>query len=199
MKRIYCFDFDGTISDTLPLIVKTLNRLLKEDKKMQISESLMAEIKEEGIESVVGKINISHLRAFFLLKRLKLEINKDISHCPVKEGIVEVLEELQKRGHLVGILSSNSKDNLISFLKETNLPGFDFVSTSGLFGKKRAIKKLKRNGNFIYIGDEVRDVKAGKAAGVKVIAVSWGLSSKRSLLGAGADAVIDSPEEILSF
>ncbi len=198
--KTYCFDFDGTIADTLPLIMDTLNRLLKESGEEEISGDLMKSVRDEGVESVIKNMRFSPLKMFFIVRRAKLEMNKEIGKAKAKEGIGEVLKEIRSRGYSLGILSSNSRENVIDFLKESDLPLFDFVFTSGVFGKEKAIKRLKRQDvDFVYIGDEVRDIKAGKAAGVKTIAVSWGLSSRDSLQKAGADMVADDPQDILSF
>jgi len=55
-----------------------------------------------------------------------------------------------------------------------------------LFGKGRAIRRLlKKEGieptQFLYIGDEVRDVEAARQAGVDIAAVGWGFHTLEQL------------------
>ena len=53
-------------------------------------------------------------------------------------------------------------------------------------------------GESAFVGDSPYDVQAGKAAGVFTIGVSWGkIHPEGRLLEAGADVIVDSPEELL--
>jgi phosphoglycolate phosphatase len=52
----------------------------------------------------------------------------------------------------------------------------------------------------IYVGDDLRDIQAGKAAGMRTLAVTWGyLGEGGPPAQWGADAVIDAPSAILGF
>jgi phosphoglycolate phosphatase len=108
---------------------------------------------------------------------------------------------LNKRGYRLGILTSNSSNNVKSFLRRNNLEYFDFIhSESNLFGKDKVLKRLKvRLNNLVYVGDETRDVEAGKKCGVKVVAVTWGLSTKEPLFKSRPDWLISDPNELLTI
>ena len=63
------------------------------------------------------------------------------------------------------------------------------------------MKKLLKNRNLsefdvIYIGDEVRDIEAAKAAGIKMVAVSWGFNSPEILKTKNPDYLIDYPLQL---
>ena len=49
----------------------------------------------------------------------------------------------------------------------------------------------------IYVGDDERDIQAGKAAGMKTIAVRFGYLNGSNPDAWGAESVVDSPAEIL--
>ena len=52
----------------------------------------------------------------------------------------------------------------------------------------------------IYIGDDLRDIQAGRAAGMRTLAVTWGyLGEGEPPASWGADAVIDNPAAVLDF
>ncbi|MDM4765537.1 phosphoglycolate phosphatase [Pelomonas sp. SE-A7] len=51
----------------------------------------------------------------------------------------------------------------------------------------------------IYVGDDERDIQAGRAAGMRTVAVSWGyLGQGLSVSEWGADLLIDNPAELLA-
>ncbi len=49
----------------------------------------------------------------------------------------------------------------------------------------------------VYVGDDRRDVEAGRAAGMKTVAVTYGYLNGGDPETWGADAVIDAPRELL--
>lgn len=52
----------------------------------------------------------------------------------------------------------------------------------------------------VYVGDDLRDVQAGRAAGMRTVAAAWGYLGLGEPIDAwNADAVIDSPSELLQW
>jgi phosphoglycolate phosphatase len=52
----------------------------------------------------------------------------------------------------------------------------------------------------VYVGDDLRDVQAGRAAGMLTVAVTWGyLGLGEPIAAWGADQVIDAPDELLNL
>ena len=52
----------------------------------------------------------------------------------------------------------------------------------------------------IYVGDDLRDMQAGRAAGMPVLAAAWGYLGQGDGVEAwGADAVLDTPEDLLNW
>lgn len=52
----------------------------------------------------------------------------------------------------------------------------------------------------IYVGDDLRDVQAGRAAGMRTVAVAWGYLGRGEPIAAwNADAVIQRPDELLQW
>ena len=70
-----------------------------------------------------------------------------------------------------------------------------------ILGKSSSIKNLVRKNDYQkpsvwMIGDELRDVEAGKKAGVKTISVSWGLQDKDALKAKNPDFLVDKVSEL---
>ncbi|MFC1647970.1 HAD-IA family hydrolase [Nanoarchaeota archaeon] len=199
MKYIV-FDFDGTIADTFYLIKKLTDELKHEYTSEDFN---MEEIRNEDLRTILKRLKIPSYKYPQILKRVQkalgVEISKEAKTFP---GVHELLKELFGKYRL-GILSSNSKENIDKFLERTQLAKyFDFIySGSPMFGKDKKLahmmkqKKLGRS-DFTYIGDEKRDVLACRKLGVEIIAVTWGFNSKAFLMQAKPKHIADKPEEI---
>ena len=72
---------------------------------------------------------------------------------------------------------------------------------ASLFVKSRTIKRFLRksgipNENFVYVGDEVRDIEACRDAGVKIIAVTWGWDPHDAIKNNSPDFIANEPQDI---
>ena len=50
--------------------------------------------------------------------------------------------------------------------------------------------------SIFMIGDRHHDIEAGRSAGVRTVGVTWGFGSRDELGDAGAEFVVDVPNEI---
>jgi len=63
-----------------------------------------------------------------------------------------------------------------------------------------AARMGKAANSCVYVGDDLRDVQAGRAAGMTTIVAAWGyLGAGEPVDAWGADHVIDSPHELLNL
>lgn len=203
-QKVIIFDFDGTIADTVDALVGIANRLAVEFGYIQITQEELAILRNFTSREIIKYSGISLLKIPFLLKKVKSELKNKIHEFKPIPGIREALIELQNQGYRLGIITSNSQDNVTAFLKMNELDNlFDFIySGVTIFGKTTIInnalkqKQLKPQ-SVIYVGDETRDIEASKKANIKVIAVTWGFNSPEVLAKQNPDFLIDQPSELL--
>ncbi len=202
---IILFDFDGTIADTLDSLIKITNRLAGEFGYKQTTEEDIATLKNMNSMQVIKTSGIPVFKIPFLLQRVKLELNHEIPILKPIPGIFEALYLLKNKDIKLGILTSNSQENVKGFLERNEMTTlFNFIDAGAtLFGKSKAIKNfLKKEGvqpeQVIYVGDETRDIEAAKKVKIKVIAVSWGFNSKAVLAKHNPDLIIDKPQELMA-
>ena len=80
---------------------------------------------------------------------------------------------------------------------------FDFVvGYPKLFGKAKALRRILRReridrAEVLFVGDELRDVQAGRKAKVPTVAVTWGFHAEGLLAGGGPTFVVRQPGELL--
>ena len=121
------------------------------------------------------------------------------------KGMKEVMLELKQQGYSLGLLSSNTQANINKFLINHQLEIFDFIETSSLFNGKvgklnRILSQSQRKPNeVIYIGDEVRDIKACQKAGIPIIVVTWGYQKEALLKKYSPDYIVSKPSDIIKI
>ncbi|MBD2208671.1 HAD-IA family hydrolase [Calothrix sp. FACHB-156] len=204
-QTVIIFDFDGTIADTVDALVSIANRLAVEFGYVQISQQELALLKNLTSREIIKYSGISVFKIPFLVKKVKGELKNKIHEFKPIPGIKEALIQLKSQGYHLGIITSNSKDNVTEFLKINELDNlFDFIySGVTIFGKKTIINNVLKQRQLkpqqvIYVGDETRDIEASKKANIQVIAVTWGFNSPEILAKQKPDFLIHHPSELLT-
>lgn len=203
-QKVIIFDFDGTIADTVDALVGIANRLAVEFGYVQITEEELALLRNLTSREIIKYSGISLFKIPFLLKKVKSELKNKIHEFKPIPGIREALIELQNHNYRLGIITSNSKENVTGFLHINELDNlFDFIySGVTIFGKTTIINNVLRQKQLkpqsvIYVGDETRDIEASKKSNIKVIAVTWGFNSPEVLAKQNPDYLIHQPSELL--
>jgi len=201
--ELFLFDFDGTVADTLDVSHRILNELAEEFRFRPLPIGELETARDMETRQFIRHLGISNWRVPKIARRgLQLLRSRIETVDPVK-GMPEVLAELHARGHRIGILTSNSEENVSAFLGRHDLPWFHFVKTSSkLFGKSRKMKSiLKTEGisavRALYVGDETRDIEAAREIGLPVAAVTWGFISTAALSALSPEHLVDTPSELL--
>lgn len=202
--KIILFDFDGTIADTLDSIVKITNRLAGEFGYKKTTQEDVEYMRNMNSMQIIKTSGVPIVKVPFLLQMVKLELNHEIQNLKPISGIIETLQVLSNKEYKLGIVTSNSLENVKGFLERNDMSKlFSFIHAgSTLFGKNKAIKSfLRKEGltpeRVIYVGDETRDIEAARKAKIKVIAVSWGFNSKAILSKHKPDLAINHPQDLI--
>jgi phosphoglycolate phosphatase-like HAD superfamily hydrolase len=202
--RSLVFDFDGTIADTLGETRRILNQIGPDYGIRQVAEHEVNQLRHMSLKQLIDHLNIPKRRLPALISRGTGLMRGNITRLQLIEGMSEVLVELRRHVESFGVLTSNSTSNVDLFLKTHGLrEQFDFISsTSKLTGKAKHLKAILktfslRSHELLYIGDELRDVKASQKAGIPIAAVTWGFNSRESLAAETPDYLFDRPEDFL--
>ena len=152
------------------------------------------------------RLHVPFWRLPFLFWKGRREMIKHIDMVQPFDDMKEVVQKLHSDGNKLFVVSSDSVQNIQTFMGNNNM-NTNFVRISsggfGLFGKARVLRKtlaqnrLKTDETF-YIGDEVRDIRAARAAGIRAIAVSWGYSNVAELTKHNPAALVTNPSQILN-
>jgi phosphoglycolate phosphatase len=200
------FDFDGTIADTLGETRLIFNQIAPDYGIRQVAEHELDGLRHLSLKQLLDHLKIPKRRVPALISRGTSMMRANITHLQLIPGMPEVLIELRRHVRSFGILTSNATSNVDLFLKAHGLrEQFDFISsTSKLTGKAKHLRAIRktfslRPEDLLYIGDELRDVKASQKASIPIAAVTWGFNSRESLAAAAPDYLFDHPADFLQL
>ena len=205
MIKALIFDFDGTIADTLPFAVNTAIELNRELKLLEEDKIDIEKFRGMSSEDFYKSLGISKFKLFIYTFKFLNRLNKNIEGLVTFDGLPEVLKTLKDKEIILGIVTSNTVGIVNKFIKDDQIEYFDFIKQCRfVFGKGRKIKRIVRklgikNDEVIYIGDETRDIKAARDAGVKVASVTWGYNVENVLSEAKPDYILRRPQDILTL
>ncbi|WP_295403019.1 HAD-IA family hydrolase [uncultured Thiocystis sp.] len=200
---IVCFDFDGTLVDSVDAAFHAFQHVGPQFGCAPLTRERLDELRGLHVREVIRVLGVPLHRVPRLASRMRGAMRAELLETPPIEGIAGVLEELSRRGFRLGVLSSNAKSSVLAYCERHGLDGFDFiVAGTGLFGKATALRVLlRRQGiqpkDLLYVGDELRDLEAARAAGVRFAAVGWGYTSLERLAAAGPDMLLQRPGDLL--
>ena len=209
------FDLDGTLTNTLESMTYSVNLTLKEMGLSQITKDQCrmfvvngARVLIEESLKVSGDPKASRIEEGMKIYGRIFDQNCTY-HVTPYEGIPEMLKALKDRGIHLAVLSNKPDRQTVKVVKEIfgdNI--FDYAQ-----GQKDGIRRKPAPDGVwylmeqmqvskeecLYIGDSEVDAATGKNAGLKTIGVLWGFRDSKTLETAGADHLIERPEELLQF
>jgi phosphoglycolate phosphatase len=199
------FDFDGTIADSLEIFIEATNRLAGDFGYQKISSSQLSLFRTLSLREMIRQLKVPTWKLPFFLRRFRKELNQLMIDLQLVNGMREALLDINQQNHRLGIVTSNSRQNVEGFLHLQGLHHlFEFIyGGQVLSGKAKVLKNLARLNRaeakqLMFIGDETSDVKAAKQAGLTNIVVSWGFNDREVLVGSAPDVLVDSPEQLLT-
>ena len=209
------FDLDGTLTNTLESMTYSVNLTLKEMGLSQITKDQCrmfvgngARVLIEESLKVSGDPKASRIEEGMKIYGRIFDQNCTY-HVTPYEGIPEMLKALKDRVIHLAVLSNKPDRQPVKVVKEIfgdNI--FDYAQ-----GQKDGIRRKPAPDGVwylmeqmqvskeecLYIGDSEVDAATGKNAGLKTIGVLWGFRDRKTLETAGADHLIERPEELLQF
>lgn len=195
------FDFDGTLADSFEVIADIFYELTGRSEKLTSQQ--IHELRGLTALEVAERLHVPWWRIPFLVASGRRLMQVHIAEVKPFAGIKELLKDLHHAGYQLMVVSSNSRRNVRTFLRQNQLQGY-FSGTYGnirLFSKGRFLRRLMLRRRLkpeycFYVGDETRDVEAAHQAKLRCIAVAWGFAERDLLLSLKPFAYVAKPEEI---
>jgi N-acetyl-D-muramate 6-phosphate phosphatase len=212
--RAVLFDLDGTFADTAPDLGRALNRMRTERGLDPLPMEIMRAHASSGARGLIevglgltpGSEDYEALRERFL----ELYAENLCVDTRLFEGIPELIETIESRKLPWGIVTNKAQRFTEPLLRTLGMDRRAACIVSGdstphvkphPASLLRAAELLSlAAADCLYVGDDLRDVQAARAAGMRFAAAGWGYLGEGADPGAWrADAVLARPSEILSF
>ena len=209
------FDLDGTLTNTLESMTYSVNLTLEEMGLSKITKDQCrlfvgngARVLMEKSLKAAGDTDASRIEEGMQIYGRIFDENCTY-HVTPYEGIPEMLKALKDKGIHLAVLSNKPDRQTVKVVKAIfGEELFDYAQ-----GQKEGIRrKPEPDGVWylmeqmhvskeecLYIGDSEVDAATGRNAGLKTIGVLWGFRDRKTLETAGADDLIDRPDELLQF
>jgi len=207
MPTALLFDLDGTLIDSIELIMRSMRHAFdgyaagapSEDAWRALIGRPLADSFREFVahEPEVGRL-IGRYREYQLEHHDRLVRPYD--------GIVAAIQGFAAAGHPMALVTSKAdwlaERALVHVGLHAAIPvivGCDSCTRHKPHPEpvERALALLRAApADAIFVGDSPHDVESGRAAGVRTIGVTWGAAARDELTRAGADVVIDEVKQL---
>jgi len=210
MSRLVLFDFDGTFADTAPDMAAAANRLREQRGLEPMATAQLRPFVSMGARGMVGAslgIDIDHpeyesLKAAFLAD---YEQNST-THTVLFDGIDTLLENIRQADMRWGIVTNKLTRYAEPIVAWLDLPDCaTLVCGDTVEHAKPHPLPLQHAANeagfeahqCFYIGDDLRDIQAAKAAGMPSIAAAYGYCGVEHPVNSWqADAIVEHASHI---
>ena len=214
------FDLDGTLIDTAADFVRIIGKMslennwqapLETDIREQVSAGASAMVQlmlRHNDQLEVGEDELLNFRQQFLDN---YEADICVDSC-LFDSLDAVLADLESKGVPWGIVTNKPRYLAEKLLNKMQLDERcaalvcpDDVSRSKPDPERRymALEKLGiprgAAGSVLYVGDHIRDIEAGNAAGMPTILAAYGYippEDQKTLKKWGADYIVETPEQL---
>lgn len=206
------FDLDGTLADTAPDLAGAVNQLRIARGLAPADYEVLRPTASAGARGLIGAAfgmtpddpAYPELRDAFL-KNYEASIAVE---SRLFDGITELLSDLQNKGIVWGIVT-----NKVGYLTEQLVPQIGLDHAACVISGDTAshpkphpaplFEAAKRIGinpeDCWYVGDDLRDIQAGQAAGMITVAAGWGYCGNVAPASWNADALAESPQQLFTL
>jgi phosphoglycolate phosphatase len=212
--RAVLFDLDGTLADTAPDLARALNRVRAANDLAPISPEIARPYTSSGARGLL-KVGFGLAPGDERYEPLKLQFLEFYAaeiciDTRLFDGMAELLDQFDRDGLPWGVVTNKAERFTLPLLQSMNLAERAACIVGG-----DTTARLKPHPDpllhaaaalqlpplaCLYLGDDLRDVQAARAAGMRALAARYGyLGDGGPIESWQADAIIDHPREVLEY
>ena len=206
----YLFDLDGTLLDSIDLILESFHHTSRVHLGRELSDEYWLAGVGTPLRTALSRVAGSddELEAMLDTYRAFNLEHHDRMAKPYP-GVVDVVRELHREGAKLGLVTSKLSIGANRGLRLLELEeelAVRVCADDVVNGKPhpepvlKALAALESTAHdTVFIGDSDHDMEAGRAAGVHTVAVTWGPFAREKLEASSPSRWIDTPAEVLAL
>ena len=199
------FDLDGTLADTIPLIVASYQHAFREVMGVEVDEADARSWIGRPLLPALLEVAPDHGHE---LDRVYREWNLATTARLIRayDGITELLEALDDAGARLAVVTSKRRETAVLALEHVGIAGHIEVASAleDTAEHKPHPAPLRHGaallgvdaGDCVYVGDATVDLLAARAAGMAAVGVTWGAGAADELVALQPDAVCTTVAEL---
>jgi 2-phosphoglycolate phosphatase len=211
MIKAVLFDLDGTLADTAPDLAYALNRMRVARSLPEMPVAATRAYTSMGARGLLGVgLDVTPEHPDYAALRdefLAVYADNLCRETRLFPGMAELLDALEQRGLAWGVVTNKAEKFTHPLLKLLGVhhraaciiggdtTGKTKPDPAPLFAATERMGIASRH--CVYVGDDRRDVQAGRAAGMQTIVAKFGYLHGNDPETWAADAMIDTPLELL--
>lgn len=194
-------DFDGTLTDSLPLYTATMQQLVTEFGLRPLPDGGLEAMRALGTRELIAVLGLRWWRIPAATRRMRELVALRRGELRLFDGIAPLLQRLHAEGVQLQLVTSNARDTVETVLGPLRGCFVQLHCGVPLLGKRRALARALRGSGtaaarVLSVGDELRDAEASRALGLDFAAVSWGVGLPERLQAATALPLLRHPGEL---
>lgn len=184
--RCILFDLDGTLADTAPDLIAAINLQRQRHGMPTLPLSQLRPFASQGARGLIGAaFNITPSEndyAPLLTEFLKNYEQALCARTVLFNGVKALLNNLSRRGYTWGIVTNKAERFAHPLIKQLDLnPAVIVCGDTTPHSKPHPAPLLHAAATIqqspeqcLYVGDDLRDIEAGKAANMMTVAAAYG-------------------------
>jgi phosphoglycolate phosphatase len=196
------FDFDGTLADTFPWFLQTFDQVADRFRFRRLDPTETETLRGMDARAIMRHHQVPTWKVPFIARHARALMAGQIAQLRLFAGIDAALHALAARGVTLGLVTSNSRSNAATVMGPALLARFAEIECGiSMFGKASKLRRVVRRSGVapvsaLFVGDELRDADAARAAGIGFGAVGWGYARLDALLGRQPEQVFREPADL---
>lgn len=212
LPRALLFDLDGTLADTAPDLAAAVNKMRTDRSLDETPFDILRPLASAGARGLIGAAfgirpgdsSYDEMRTEFLANYADA-----IAHLTVLfDGVIQLLEEITNQGLHWGIVTNKPALYTDALIPKIGLQHAACVISGDTTPHAKphpeplfeAARRLQIEPQACwYIGDDLRDIQAGRAAGMPTVAAAWGYCGLTEPADWLADTIANHPLDLMTL